>query len=86
MSLREQLIQNFFVWLCVYPSVLAFSYGFKLLEIDVPLFVEILVSTAFTVPLISYVAAPAIEKRIARAQGETPAQLKRRQAEDAPDH
>ncbi len=83
MSPWESLVQNVFVWLAVYPAVLVVSYGFQYFEIDLPLYVEILISTALTVPLISYVAVPAIEKRMAAAQGESQADLKHRQAEDA---
>ncbi len=83
MSIKEQLIQNVLIWLAVYPSVLLVSYGFRWLQIDVALWAEILISTAVTVPLISYVATPMIEKRLARAQGESQADLKRRQAQDA---
>ena len=83
MSWRDQALKNFGVWLAVYPSVLLFSYGFKWLGIEVPLWIEILISTAFTVPLISYVAVPWVEKRLAHAKGESPAEMKHEEAEQA---
>ncbi|WP_162561814.1 hypothetical protein [Limimaricola hongkongensis] len=81
MTWRDQALKNFGVWLAVYPSVLLFSYGFQWLGIEVPLWLEILISTAFTVPLISHVAVPWVEKRLAHAKGETQAELKRDEAD-----
>ena len=83
MSRKETTIQLFLVWLAVYPSVLAFTYGMRWLGLALPLPLEILISTALTVPLITFVAQPVIERRMARARGESPADLKRRQAEQA---
>ena len=67
-------------WACVYPGVLLCVYGFKWLGIDVALWLQILVSTALTVPLINLVALPRVEKLIAAARGESPAELKRDEA------
>ncbi len=83
MKLRDQILKNLGVWLAVYPSVLIFSYGFKWLGIEVALWLEILISTALTVPLISYGAVPLVEKWLARAEGKTPAQMKHEEAEEA---
>jgi antibiotic biosynthesis monooxygenase (ABM) superfamily enzyme len=80
MSARETFIQIVLVWLAVYPSVLFFSYCFRWLGLDVPLYVEILVSTALTVPLITFVVQPVIQWRIARARGQSKADLLREQA------
>ena len=82
MTTREQVMLIFLIWLCVYPSVLIFSYLFIWFDIDVPHWLEILVSTALTVPLISLVASPRVEAMIARARGETLAQFKRDQARE----
>jgi antibiotic biosynthesis monooxygenase (ABM) superfamily enzyme len=82
MSRKETLLQLFLVWLGVYPSVLVFTYGMRWLGITVPLPVEILISTALTVPLITFVVQPIIFRRIARMRGESPAELMRREAED----
>ncbi|SFP70378.1 hypothetical protein [Tranquillimonas alkanivorans] len=84
MTKRDQFVLSFLIWLCVYPSVLLFSYLFVWFGIEVPLWLEILISTALTVPLISVVAAPRVEAMIARAKGETPAELKMDQARDVP--
>ncbi len=83
MNLKEKVALNVLIWACVYPSVLVFSYGFKWLGIDVPLWAEIGISTALSVPLISTLCTPRIEAAIAKAEGETPADLKMRQAEEA---
>jgi antibiotic biosynthesis monooxygenase (ABM) superfamily enzyme len=80
---RDQALKNFGVWLAVYPAVLISSYLFSWLAPGVPLWLEILISTAFTVPLISYVAVPWVERRLAHAKGESAAQLKREEAEMA---
>jgi len=84
MSRKETAIQIFLVWLAVYPSVTIFSYAFGWLGIDWPLYLEILVSTALTVPLVTLVVLPIIFRRIARMRGESPAALKHRQAEEEP--
>lgn len=83
MSLKETVLFNFLIWLCVYPSVLVLTYGFDWLGIEIALPLEILISTALSVPLIGYVAAPQMEKLIAHARGETLAELKMHQAEQA---
>ncbi len=83
MSRKETAIQLFFVWLAVYPSVLAFTYGMRWLGLALPLPVEILISTALTVPLITFVAQPAILRRMALARGQSRAELMRDQADEA---
>ncbi len=83
MSFAEKVALNFLVWTCVFPSVLLFSYGFQWLGIEVPLWTEIGISTAMSVPLISIVCIPRIEAAIAKAEGTTPAELKLRQASEA---
>ena len=83
MSVKERATLTFCIWLCVYPSVLFFSYAFGWLGLEVPLWAEIGISTAISVPLISTVATPLIEKAIARAEGQSPAELKLRQARAA---
>lgn len=75
MNAKEQAVLNFGVWLAVYPSVLGTSYGIDALALDLPLWLEILVSTALTVPLISYVAVPLLKSVIARAEGKDPEEL-----------
>jgi antibiotic biosynthesis monooxygenase (ABM) superfamily enzyme len=80
---RDQALKNFGVWLAVYPAVLISSYMFSWLAPGGPLWLEILISTAFTVPLISYVAVPWVEKRLAHAKGETAAEFKHQEADQA---
>lgn len=63
---KETAIQAVLIWLAVYPSVLLFSYAFRWLGVGAPLWVEILVSTALTVPLITVVAQPVIGRIMAR--------------------
>ncbi|MGI9394088.1 MAG: hypothetical protein ACR2OY_05535 [Boseongicola sp.] len=58
---KEVLLQNILIWACVYPCALAFSYGLGWFGANFPLWVEILISTVFTVPFISLVACPLIE-------------------------
>lgn len=82
MTFREKVVLNALIWACVYPSVMMFSYAFRWLGIDVPLWAEIGISTAVSVPLISSVCAPRIEAAIARAEGSTPAEFKMRQAKE----
>jgi antibiotic biosynthesis monooxygenase (ABM) superfamily enzyme len=80
MTTRERLLELFGIWLAVYPSVLLMSYLFRWLGIDWPAWAEILVSTALTVPLISFVAVPKLRGAIAAAEQTTPADLARREA------
>jgi antibiotic biosynthesis monooxygenase (ABM) superfamily enzyme len=76
MNFREQAVLNFGVWLAVYPSVLLISMAIDWLGLDLALWLEILFSTALTVPLISYVAVPALKSAIAKAEGKDPSELK----------
>ena len=82
MSRTETLLQLFLVWLAVYPSVTFFSYALGWIGLSAPLFVEILISTALTVPLITFVVQPIIFRRIARMRGERPSELMRREADE----
>jgi antibiotic biosynthesis monooxygenase (ABM) superfamily enzyme len=75
MNAKEQAVLNFGVWLTVYPSVLGTSYGIDALALELPLWLEILVSTALTVPLISYVAVPLLKILIAKAEGKAPDEM-----------
>jgi antibiotic biosynthesis monooxygenase (ABM) superfamily enzyme len=85
MSWRETAIKNLLIWLAVYPSVCLLTYAFGWLGWSAPIWLETLVSTALVVPLISYVAQPAIQRRMAHAGGESVADLKRREAQAAED-
>ncbi len=71
------------IWLCVYPTVLIVSYLLAALFGDVPRWLSILISTLCTVPLISLVASPGVEKMIAAARGDSHAELKKDQAREA---
>jgi antibiotic biosynthesis monooxygenase (ABM) superfamily enzyme len=72
---KEQAVLNLGMWLAVYPSVLGTSYGIDALALELPLWLEILISTALTVPLISYVAVPLLKSLIAKAEGKHPSEL-----------
>lgn len=75
MNAKEQALLNFGVWMAVYPSVLGTSYGIDALALELPIWLEILLSTAFTVPLISYAAVPLLKTLIAKAEGKEPTEL-----------
>lgn len=83
MSWRETAIKNLLIWLAVYPSVCLLTYAFSWIGWSAPIWLETLVSTALVVPLISFVAQPAIQRRIAHARGESVGDLKRREAQAA---
>lgn len=79
----DKLMMSFLIWICVFPGVLLITYLFRWIGLELDLWVEILVSTALTVPLISVVAAPQVEKLIAAAHHKTLAELKMDQAQEA---
>ena len=83
MTWRDKALLSFLIWVFVYPGVLIVSYAFDWLGIDVALWIEIGISTALTVPLISIVAAPMVEKIVAATKGESQAELKVEQAREA---
>ena len=87
MTRRERLLLVVSVWLCVFPGVTLFSYVFAWLEFGWPVWVEIALSTACTVPLISLLIVPRVERLIAMARHESLAELKVEQARaaDGPD-
>ena len=80
MTTRERLLELFGIWLAVYPSVLLMSYVLEWLGLGWPMWAEIMVSTALTVPLISFVAVPKVRGAIAAAEHTTAADLARREA------
>lgn len=84
MTGREKAFLIFMIWLAVYPSVLLMSYALGWIAPGWPLWLEILVSTLATVPLISLLAAPKVEALIAKARGQSPAELKLDEARSAP--
>lgn len=75
MSRGESLIQAALIWACVYPSVLVFGYGIDALAPDLPRWIVVLISTLFTVSIISFVVTPGVEKLIARRRGQSHADL-----------
>jgi antibiotic biosynthesis monooxygenase (ABM) superfamily enzyme len=80
MTTKERLLELLGIWLAVYPSVLLMSYVLEWLGLGWPIWAEIMVSTALTVPLISFVAVPKVRGAIAAAEDTTPADLARREA------
>jgi len=83
-SLKDKALLSALIWAFVFPGVLLITYGFQWLGIDLALWLEIMVSTALTVPLISLVAAPLVERIVAATRGQTPAEMKLDQAREAP--
>ncbi|MBA3325715.1 MAG: hypothetical protein H0T41_10805 [Rhodobacteraceae bacterium] len=84
MSWKDKALLSALIWVSVFPGVLLITYGFQWLGIELALWLEIMVSTALTVPLISVVAAPQVERIVAASRGQTPAELKLDQAREAP--
>lgn len=84
MTWRDKALLSFLIWLCVFPGVLLITSMLQWSGIEMALWLELLVSTALTVPLISVVAAPQVEKLIAAARHESLAELKMDQARAAP--
>lgn len=82
MRWRDKALLSFLIWVFVYPGVLLVTYVFRWLGIDLALWLELAVSTALTVPLISLVAAPVVERIVAASRGQTPAELKLDQARE----
>ena len=78
----DKLMMSFLIWVCVFPGVLLITYLFRWIGLDLDLWLEILLSTALTVPLITVVAAPQVEKLVAAVHDQTLAQLKRDQARE----
>lgn len=81
----DKLMMSFLIWVCVFPGVLLITYLFRWVGLDLDLWLEILLSTALTVPLITVVAAPQVEKLVAVAHDQTLAELKMDQAREAED-
>ena len=75
MSRGESVVQAALIWACVYPCVLAFSYGLNALAPDWPRWAVILVSTVFTVGIISFVVTPGVERVLAWRRGQSRAEL-----------
>ena len=75
MSGRDSMLQAALIWVFVYPSVLAFSYGLNWLAPGWPRWVVLLVSTLFTVSIISFLVTPLVERILARRRGQTHAEL-----------
>jgi antibiotic biosynthesis monooxygenase (ABM) superfamily enzyme len=74
-SRGESLIQAALIWVCVCPSVLAFSYGIDALAPEWPRWSVILVSTLFTVAVISFLVTPGVERLLAWRRGQSHAAL-----------
>ena len=64
------------VWACVYPIVVIFDYIFAEAALDWPSWLTILIPTLVTVPVISFVVKPHVERVIARVREQTRAELK----------
>ena len=75
MSGRDGVIQATLIWAFVYPSVLVFSYGLNWLAPGWPRWAVLLISTLFTVSIISFLVTPLVERILARRRGQTHAEL-----------
>lgn len=84
MRWRDKLLLSFLVWLCVYPGVLLVTWIFQWIGFSPAQWIEIGISTALTVPLISIVAIPIVERAVAASRDETPAEMKLAEARAAP--
>jgi antibiotic biosynthesis monooxygenase (ABM) superfamily enzyme len=83
-TFRDKIVLSALIWVAVYPGVLLVTWLFGALGLEFDLWLELLLSTAITVPLISLVAAPWMERALAAMKGETLAELKVEQARGAP--
>jgi len=84
MRARDKALLIFLVWLAVFPSVVLLTYAFRWIGLEAPLWLEIGVSTMLTVPMITMVALPFVERLVAASRDETPAELKMAEAREAP--
>lgn len=84
MTWRDKALLSTLIWACVFPGVLIMSYMFEWLDLGWPMWLEIAISTAVTVPLISLTASPQVERLVAASRHQTPAELKLDQAREAP--
>jgi antibiotic biosynthesis monooxygenase (ABM) superfamily enzyme len=84
MRWRDKIFLSVLIWAFVFPGVLLMSYAFRWLGIEVALWLELAISTAVTVPLISLVAAPLVERIVAAAKGQSASEFKLDQAREAP--
>jgi len=84
MRWRDKALLALLIWAFVYPGVLLMSYAFRWFGIELALWIELAISTALTVPLISLLAAPRVERIVAASRGESAAELKVDQAREAP--
>lgn len=84
MRWRDKIFLSFLVWVVVYPGVLLVTWAFDWIGFSPAPWIEIGISTALTVPLISFVAVPVVERIVAASRNETPAEMKLAQAREAP--
>ena len=68
LGVRERLVLTFAIWLAVYPSVLCATWVVDEVGMSPPLPVKVLITTAFTVPLLEFAVIPLIRRLIARAE------------------
>jgi antibiotic biosynthesis monooxygenase (ABM) superfamily enzyme len=84
MRWRDKILLSFLVWVFVYPGVLLVTWAFDWIGFSPPRWIEIGISTALTVPLISIVAVPLVERIVAATRDETVAEMKVTEARGAP--
>jgi antibiotic biosynthesis monooxygenase (ABM) superfamily enzyme len=83
-TFKDKMILSALIWVAVYPGVMIVTWLFGVFGFEFDLWLELLLSTAITVPLISLLAAPQMERVLAYMKGETLAELKLDQAREAP--
>ena len=81
MTKKQQALFVFLIWLCVYPGVFLIAELIAWAIPGSPVWLRILLSTAVTVPSISLFVIPQVNKPVAMAKGQSPAELKRAQAD-----
>lgn len=83
MRLRDNLLAMGLIWLCLYPSAVAITYAMIWLQIEWPPWAQILLSTVLTVPLVTFVVVPRVDKAVAAIREQTVAELRVDQAREA---
>ena len=83
MRRRDKLLLVGLIWLCVFPAVLLVTYAFDWLSIQAPTWARVMISTAFTVPVIEFIVVPRVERAVADARDETRSELLAQKAENA---
>ncbi len=63
---KERVFMMVGIWLAVYPTVTGLSYLTS--DLNAPTLVETFISTILTVPLITFIVAPLVDKLIKKVK------------------